>query len=148
MRQAWPGPSTTPRQGGRPRRDRRIATVYAAAITVTGFALVDLRFANGQSAILWLISVVVVSDVAGYFAGRILGGPKFWPAVSPKKTWSGTVAGWVGAALVGLVVWLMGHGGPWLVLLSPVIVSLTREYFANGGAEGEEARKSTARPSR
>jgi phosphatidate cytidylyltransferase len=39
----------------------------------------------------------------GYFAGRMIGGPKFWPRVSPKKTWSGTVAGWVGAALVALV---------------------------------------------
>ncbi len=31
----------------------------------------------------------------------LYGGPKFWPKVSPKKTWSGTVAGWVGAGLIG-----------------------------------------------
>jgi phosphatidate cytidylyltransferase len=43
----------------------------------------------------------VVSDVAGYFAGKALGGPKFWPGISPKKTWSGTAAGWAGAACVG-----------------------------------------------
>ena len=104
-----------------PRRDRRIATVYAAAVMVTGFALVELRFANGQSAILWLISVVVASDVMGYFAGRILGGPKFWPAVSPKKTWSGTVAGWIGAAIVGVIFWRLGFGSIWVVLLSPVV---------------------------
>ncbi|MDB2407938.1 phosphatidate cytidylyltransferase, partial [Jannaschia sp.] len=57
---------------------------------------------------LWLIAVVVISDVAGYFAGRMIGGPKFWPKISPKKTWSGTVAGWIGAALVGWIwaVWL------------------------------------------
>jgi phosphatidate cytidylyltransferase len=59
--------------------------------------------------------------VAGYFAGRSLGGPKFWPAVSPKKTWSGTVAGWIGAAMVGLGFVLAGHGGWALVLLSPVV---------------------------
>ena len=35
-----------------------------------------------------------------------------------------------------------------LLLLSPVIVSLTREYFANGGAEGEEARAAAARTRR
>jgi phosphatidate cytidylyltransferase len=45
--------------------------------------------------------VVAVTDIGGYFAGRIIGGPKFWPRVSPKKTWSGTVAGWVGAGVVG-----------------------------------------------
>ena len=32
----------------------------------------------------------------------MIGGAKFWPAVSPKKTWSGTVAGWVLAGLFGL----------------------------------------------
>ena len=51
----------------------------------------------------WLVAVVVVTDVLGYFAGRLIGGPKFWPRVSPKKTWSGTIAGWVGAAVVGLI---------------------------------------------
>jgi phosphatidate cytidylyltransferase len=50
---------------------------------------------------LWLVLVVAVTDIGGYFAGRIIGGPKFWPRVSPKKTWSGTAAGWVGAGIVG-----------------------------------------------
>jgi phosphatidate cytidylyltransferase len=31
----------------------------------------------------------------------MIGGPKFFPAVSPKKTWSGTLFGWIGAAIVG-----------------------------------------------
>jgi phosphatidate cytidylyltransferase len=59
--------------------------------------------------------------VAGYFAGRILGGPKFWPKVSPKKTWSGTIAGWVGAALVGLAFWAAGLGEAALIWVSPLV---------------------------
>lgn len=104
-----------------PRRDRRIAACYAAAIMISGFGLIELRFANGQSAILWLISVVVVSDVSGYFAGRILGGPKFWPAVSPKKTWSGTVAGWLGAVVVGFLFFRSDFGTIGVLVLSPII---------------------------
>jgi phosphatidate cytidylyltransferase len=42
--------------------------------------------------------------VVGYFAGRAFGGPKLWPAVSPKKTWSGAIAGTVGAVVVALLV--------------------------------------------
>ena len=84
-----------------PRRDRRLAGAYALAIMLAGYGLIDLRAAGGTSVILWLVAVVVASDVLGYFAGRMLGGPKFWPRVSPKKTWSGTIAGWIGAALVG-----------------------------------------------
>ncbi len=55
----------------------------------------------------WLfavVGIVMISDILGYFAGRLIGGPKFWPAISPKKTWSGTVAGWIGAALFGAFV--------------------------------------------
>lgn len=103
-----------------PRRDRRIATIYGIAIMVAGYGLIDLR-GSGLEAILWVIAVVITSDVAGYFVGRIVGGPKFWPAISPKKTWSGTVAGWIGAVLVSVVFVLTGHA-PWLViLLAPIV---------------------------
>jgi phosphatidate cytidylyltransferase len=104
-----------------PRRDRRLSSAYALAIMLAGYGLVDLRDGAGTVAILWLVAVVIASDVLGYFAGRMLGGPKFWPAISPKKTWSGTVAGWIGAALVGAAFWSAGHGGVWLIVLSPVV---------------------------
>ncbi|MGR3697825.1 MAG: phosphatidate cytidylyltransferase, partial [Roseovarius sp.] len=67
------------------------------------YAMGTLRAEAGLVWVLWLVAVVVISDVAGYFAGRILGGPKFWPRFSPKKTWSGTIAGWIGAAVIGLI---------------------------------------------
>lgn len=104
-----------------PRRDRQIAALYAAAIMVAGYGLVELREEIGTTGILWLVIIVVMSDVAGYFVGRIMGGPKFWPKVSPKKTWSGTVAGWIGAALVGLCFVLAGRGDWGLLILSPIV---------------------------
>jgi phosphatidate cytidylyltransferase len=103
------------------RRDRRLSSLYSVAIMVAGYGLVDLRMTAGTPVILWLVLIVVASDVLGYFVGRVLGGPKFWPAISPKKTWSGTVAGWVGAALVGAGFWLAGQGSAALVALSVVI---------------------------
>jgi len=69
-------------------------------------ALVEIRGTQGLGPLLWLIGVVIASDVGGYFAGRMIGGPKFWPAISPKKTWSGTIAGWVLAVAVGFVYWI------------------------------------------
>lgn len=104
-----------------PRRDRRLAGAYALAIMLAGYGLIELRTHGGQNVILWLVAVVIASDVLGYFAGRTLGGPKFWERVSPKKTWSGTIAGWIGAALVGLVMMLTG-GASWvLVPLSALV---------------------------
>jgi phosphatidate cytidylyltransferase len=51
-----------------------------------------------------LFAVVWTTDVLGYFAGLAIGGPKLWPAVSPKKTWSGAIAGTLGAVVVALLV--------------------------------------------
>lgn len=104
-----------------PRRDAAVFAACALAILATGWALVALRQGEGLVPVLWLLAVVVVSDVAGYFAGRIFGGPKFWPKVSPKKTWSGTVAGWIGAALVGAAFWAAGQGSAALVWVSPLV---------------------------
>ncbi len=105
-----------------PRRDRRLAGGYALAIMLAGYGLIDLRQTGGTTVILWLVAVVVASDVLGYFAGRMLGGPKFWPAVSPKKTWSGTVAGWIGAAVVGLVM-MLAAGASWLLVPLSALVA-------------------------
>ncbi|WP_323041772.1 phosphatidate cytidylyltransferase [Gemmobacter sp.] len=102
------------------RRDRRISTAYGLAAVMAGYGLIALRDL-GMGALIWLVAVVVASDVLGYFAGRLVGGPKFWPAISPKKTWSGTVAGWIGAALVGLGFVLWGGAGWGLVVLSPLV---------------------------
>ncbi|MGR3197669.1 MAG: phosphatidate cytidylyltransferase, partial [Paracoccus sp. (in: a-proteobacteria)] len=75
----------------------------------------------GLSFVLWLMGVIIISDTVGYFFGRILGGPKFWPKLSPKKTWSGTVAGWIGTCLFGALLWLSGHGDVALVWVSPLV---------------------------
>ena len=103
-----------------PRGDRWALAGYGLALLLAGHEFISL---DRQSAlvVVWLVLVVVASDIMGYFAGRMLGGPKFWPRVSPKKTWSGTVAGWVGAAAVGLVLVVMGHAGPAIVVLSPLV---------------------------
>jgi phosphatidate cytidylyltransferase len=104
------------------RRDRRIYFLYAGLILVTGYGLVRLRDNGGMDVILWLLLLVVVADVSGYFVGRVVGGPKFWPAISPKKTWSGTAAGWVGAVLVAVGFVVAGQGTWHLVWLSPLVV--------------------------
>jgi phosphatidate cytidylyltransferase len=100
------------------RANRPLFVGYALMAMVASFGLYHVRVDHGLVWIAWLILVVVVSDVAGYFAGRIIGGPKFWPKVSPKKTWSGTVAGWVGAVLVALVVTRWTGAGAGLIPLS------------------------------
>ena len=105
-------------------------------ILIAGFSLIALRDDFGIVWMAWLLIVVIVTDVAGYFAGRMLGGPKFWPAVSPKKTWSGTVAGWIGAAVVGAIFASMYGGG-----LIVVVVSIAAALASQLGDIAESAIK-------
>ncbi|MGU3407312.1 phosphatidate cytidylyltransferase [Methylobacterium brachiatum] len=52
----------------------------------------------------WMFAVVWSTDIAAYFAGRKIGGPKLMPRVSPNKTWSGAIGGLVGAVAAGSLV--------------------------------------------
>ena len=81
--------------------ERTTFFIFALGIQIAGWGLVQFRDDYGFTWILWMILVVVSTDIFGYFAGRTFGGPKFWPKVSPKKTWSGTTAGWVAAGIIG-----------------------------------------------
>ncbi len=96
--------------------------VYATVIMGGGIVLYLIREDFGLIWMFWLVSVVIVTDIAGYFVGRLVGGPKFWPKVSPKKTWSGTAGGWVGAAIVGAA--FAGSTGVGMVLI-PASIALS-----------------------
>ena len=103
-----------------------IFVAFALGILVAGYGLSGFRDAYGVVWLFWLVLVVIATDVFGYFAGRLFGGPKFWPRVSPKKTWSGTVAGWVAAALIGLLFRSFTNAGPDLPWIS-VALSLASQ---------------------
>jgi len=66
-------------------------------------AVVMIRSSQGEAlaAIVFVFAVVWVTDSAAYLAGRTIGGPKLWPAVSPNKTWAGLIGGMAGAAVFG-----------------------------------------------
>lgn len=77
--------------------------LYAGAIAVAPM-IVRAEPSLGLALIAWCFAVVWATDVAAYFTGRALGGPKLWPAVSPKKTWSGAIGGALAGILAGLLV--------------------------------------------
>lgn len=78
--------------------DRRgwaaIGIAYALAASIASSA-VRLDPAWGFTALMLVLLAVWATDIGGYFAGRLIGGPKLWPRVSPKKTWAGAIGGFV-----------------------------------------------------
>jgi phosphatidate cytidylyltransferase len=73
---------------------------------LSGLSLAWLRDADhaGLVAILFLFAVVWATDIAAFFVGRSLGGPKLAPAISPGKTQSGALGGAAGGVLAGVAL--------------------------------------------
>jgi phosphatidate cytidylyltransferase len=86
--------------GALPHRFLALGVVY---LGLFGVAFITLRLdpEAGRANVFFLMLLVWASDSAAYVAGRALGGPKLWPAISPGKTWSGALGGLLGAMLVG-----------------------------------------------
>ena len=77
---------------------------YGIPVAVCVIAFPEFRESYGIKVALWVILVAVATDVCGYFGGRAFGGPRLAPRISPGKRWSGVVAGWAGAAAVGVAL--------------------------------------------
>lgn len=92
----------------------------------------------GFQTVLWVILVVAASDIGGYFGGRLVGGAKLWPAVSPKKTWAG-LAGGVGLAFVLGGVFSWATTGTYFQEVCTV--SALAALLAQGGDLAESAAK-------
>ncbi|WP_407051288.1 phosphatidate cytidylyltransferase [Methyloraptor flagellatus] len=102
--------------------------VYAG---LPGLALVELRDGTGGlAAIVFLFAVVWTTDIAAFFAGRAIGGPKLWPRVSPKKTWSGAIGGLTGAVIVGALV---AHGFGFLAWIAIAVVAAVLSIASQAG---------------
>jgi phosphatidate cytidylyltransferase len=87
-------------------------------VGLAGAALLWLRDdpVVGRGDVLFLLLVVWAGDIAAYLTGRFIGGPRLSPAISPGKTWSGTIGGLLAAVAAGLLAAeLLFHIANWHV---------------------------------
>ena len=89
-----------------PRGRGTLGCCWHALCRCDGIAPIVLRSDHefGFVAIIFLFAVVWVTDIAAYFVGRAVGGPKLAPRFSPNKTWSGSIGGLAGAVLAAMLV--------------------------------------------
>ena len=89
-----------------------VEALPAAGISCSGLILVafPLSFAvrlhgagrEGPLLLLFALVITWVGDSAAYFAGRSIGKHPLAPHLSPKKTWEGTLASFIGSLAVAL----------------------------------------------
>ncbi len=129
-------------------------TLFGAVYPGLALAVVPLLHAlpgqlgwSGEGATAWSAVAVValpltstwVGDATAYFAGSAFGRRRLAPAISPKKSWEGAVAGVVGAS-IGALIWHLVvreviPGAP----LTPVLVALVGACIGVGAILGDLA---------
>jgi phosphatidate cytidylyltransferase len=119
------------------------AFAYAAIIVLVP-PIVRASPDLGILGLIWMFAVVWTTDIAAYFTGRALGGPKLCPSISPKKTWSGFLGGVFAAAVAGLLVAIVGRKlgidhnfGLWATIVLSIVASIASQI----GDLGESALK-------
>lgn len=82
----------------------------------------------GIAAIVFVMLMVWAADTLAYFAGRIIGGPKLAPRISPKKTWAGLGGAMAGSAIAALGVGLaLGLPALWILLVVAAALALVEQ---------------------
>jgi len=78
--------------------------VYTAGFLSFAYALRTFDYVIGQAAgtvvVAFPLLLTWATDIGAFFVGRLIGGPKLMPSVSPGKTISGAVGGVIMAMLV------------------------------------------------
>jgi len=118
----------------------RLSALGVFYVGLPAISLLWLRASEpyGFAAVLFIFAVVWCSDIAAFAAGRLVGGPKLWPRISPNKTWSGLIAGVAAGAIAAVViVSLVADTSLW----RPAIVGLGLSLIAQGGDLSESALK-------
>jgi phosphatidate cytidylyltransferase len=88
-------------------------SIYAAVgvfyAGLPAVAMIWLRSdpALGLLAVVFLIVIVITADTAAFVAGRLVGGPKLWPRISPNKTWAGLIGAVAASAIIGGCFWFV-----------------------------------------
>ena len=88
-----------------------IAGLLYAALPAAALMWLRNDEAFGAAAVIYLFAVAWTADTASYAAGRLIGGPKLAPDISPHKTWSGFIVGILAPSLVGYIAARMLDSG-------------------------------------
>ena len=93
---------------------------------------------HGFAAVVYLFLVVWSADTMAYVVGRVIGGPKLWPSISPNKTWAGFIGGIAASAgMSALFALFVPDASSWKL----AVMGLMLGVIAQGGDLAESSLK-------
>ncbi len=97
--------------------------IYIGAAALSLMAL-RVDAAHGMWVVIGLFLTIWAADTGAFVSGRVLGGPRLIPSLSPNKTWSGIAGGIVfPAAALGFYVSYL-HGDGWRAALLGAVLAV------------------------
>jgi phosphatidate cytidylyltransferase len=105
----------------------KLLGVFYIGLPILAFDVLRSDAAAGFLAVVWCMVIVWSADVMAYFFGRIIGGPKLAPRISPKKTWAGMLGAIVGAALASWAVSYFGEINVWPLALVAALFAILEQ---------------------
>ncbi len=79
-------------------------------ILIPVFSVIQIRLYDADI-LFWMFAIIWTTDIFAYFSGKIFGGAKLAPKISPNKTWSGLIGGVTASMMIGFVSSFMFSGG-------------------------------------
>ena len=103
-------------------------TPVVGGMVYLGWPLLAVAFfregSSGGLVILYIFLTVWAVDIFAMFAGKLFGGPRMAPSISPNKTWAGLMGAVFGASLVAVISYFAANVLVALTLTLPVILLL------------------------
>ncbi|HXY20233.1 MAG TPA: phosphatidate cytidylyltransferase [Gemmatimonadales bacterium] len=104
------------------------SVLYASGLLCFAIVLrhptgIGLESRTGTALLFFPLALTWIGDTAAMAGGKLIGGPKLAPTLSPSKTWSGAVSGLVAAVLSAwaYAVWILEPVGRPLPLVAALV---------------------------
>lgn len=98
--------------------DKKSLLITAFYIAIPASLLINMRYLdNGIEAILYILTIVFITDSSAYFGGRYFKGIKLAPKISPNKTVSGALIALLSTLLFAIFAFFISNGYSFLYFI-------------------------------
>jgi len=93
---------------------------------VPALLLLDIAGFEGRNVLLivYLVAVVQIHDLMHYLFAKLVGRRKVMPQLEASKTWEGVAGGFVGAIVIGTLLWWITPFAPWQAFFVSLVLCM------------------------